>query len=307
MLPKTREKIYNNYFSVGVDAKVALDFHIAREKNPENFTSRGYNKWKYFQYGAGSVIGGIRNLYKKISLEIDGKPVRLSKSLEGVVVLNLPSYASGTNPWGTGQPSRADLKPQEIDDKIVEVVGVNGTIHLAQIRTGTTSGIHIGQGKKVKLVLKEALPVQADGEPWLQEPAIMEVTHHNQARMLQRKQTSSFMQLLTSPWWKRETKDKQQQQTKDKGKEKESPQQQGLEGEGSSSSLQVTITVDEEEEEEEEESEEAKNKGNTGDDRPHSTDPTTAKEKEDGEQGRIALGETAGANEAREGGGTTLL
>lgn len=52
----------------GVDAKVALDFHIARESNPEQFKSRNYNKFKYFQYGAVSVLGGCRDLNKKINV-----------------------------------------------------------------------------------------------------------------------------------------------------------------------------------------------------------------------------------------------
>jgi len=53
-----------------VDAKVALDFHIARESNPDNFKSRNYNKFKYFQYGAISVLGGCKDLNKKISVVV---------------------------------------------------------------------------------------------------------------------------------------------------------------------------------------------------------------------------------------------
>jgi diacylglycerol kinase (ATP) len=39
--------VLNNYFSIGADAKIALDFHSAREKNPELFTSQAFNKIEY--------------------------------------------------------------------------------------------------------------------------------------------------------------------------------------------------------------------------------------------------------------------
>lgn len=34
--------VMNNYTGIGLDAAIALDFHLAREENPEKFSSR-YN------------------------------------------------------------------------------------------------------------------------------------------------------------------------------------------------------------------------------------------------------------------------
>ena len=54
----------NNYFSVGCDAKVVLNFHLHRESQPSLFTSRIINKVKIFL----QVFGGI-NYNNIISLK----------------------------------------------------------------------------------------------------------------------------------------------------------------------------------------------------------------------------------------------
>jgi len=37
--------VMNNYMGVGLDAAIALDFHLAREENPEKFNSRWVGEW----------------------------------------------------------------------------------------------------------------------------------------------------------------------------------------------------------------------------------------------------------------------
>lgn len=68
-------KSFHHSFSIGVDAKITWNFHLAREANPENFTSRGMNKFKYFTQGVSSIIdGGCKGLAQAIEfLEVDGR------------------------------------------------------------------------------------------------------------------------------------------------------------------------------------------------------------------------------------------
>jgi len=68
-------KSFHHSFSIGVDAKITWNFHLAREANPENFTSRAMNKFKYFTQGVSSIIeGGCRELAQAIEfVEIDGR------------------------------------------------------------------------------------------------------------------------------------------------------------------------------------------------------------------------------------------
>ena len=63
-LPQESERtvVMNNYFGVGLDADIALDFHLAREENPDKFNSRYifvcvYNP--YITFSAHDALGSI--------------------------------------------------------------------------------------------------------------------------------------------------------------------------------------------------------------------------------------------------------
>ncbi|CAF92675.1 unnamed protein product, partial [Tetraodon nigroviridis] len=101
----------NNYFSVGPDALMALNFHAHREKTPSFFSSRIVNKVGrppiraqvpgvpavYFLYGTRDcLVQECKDLDKRI--ELDGERVELP-SLEGIIVCNISFWGGGCRLW----------------------------------------------------------------------------------------------------------------------------------------------------------------------------------------------------------------
>ncbi|XP_069877742.1 diacylglycerol kinase theta isoform X1 [Dipodomys merriami] len=159
----------SNYCGIGIDAELSLDFHQAREEEPGKFTSRFHNKGVYVRVGL-QKISRSRGLHKGIRLQVEQQEVELP-SIEGLIFINIPSWGSGADLWGSDSDSRFE-KPR-MDDGLLEVVGVTGVVHMGQVQGGLRSGIRIAQGSYFRVTLFKATPVQVDGEPWIQAPGHM--------------------------------------------------------------------------------------------------------------------------------------
>lgn len=82
--------VMNNYFGIGLDAKITLDFHQKREEHPEKCRSRTKNMMWYGVIGGKEIVQRTyKNLEQKLSLECDGMRIPLP-NLQGLVVLNIP-------------------------------------------------------------------------------------------------------------------------------------------------------------------------------------------------------------------------
>uniref|UniRef100_A0A8C8FQ37 Diacylglycerol kinase n=1 Tax=Oncorhynchus tshawytscha TaxID=74940 RepID=A0A8C8FQ37_ONCTS len=189
--------VMNNYFGIGLDAKISLEFNNKRDEHPKKCSSRTKNKLWYGVMGTKELVHKTyKNLEQRVLLECDGVPMCLP-SLQGLAVLNIPSYAGGINFWG-GTKEDNNFGAPSFDDKKLEVVAVFGSMQMAVSRVINIQHHRIAQCRQVKITIlgEEGVPVQVDGEAWIQPPGIVKITHKNRAQMLTRDR--NFERTLTS-------------------------------------------------------------------------------------------------------------
>ncbi|KAL2768739.1 diacylglycerol kinase kappa [Daubentonia madagascariensis] len=179
--------VMNNYFGIGLDAKISLDFNTRRDEHPGQYNSRFKNKMWYGLLGSKELLQrSYRKLEERVHLECDGEAISLP-NLQGIVVLNITSYAGGVNFWGSNTAT-AEYEAPAIDDGKLEVVAIFGSVQMAMSRIINLHHHRIAQCREVMITIdgEEGIPVQVDGEAWVQKPGLIKIRYKNAAQMLTR-------------------------------------------------------------------------------------------------------------------------
>ena len=196
-----KSQIMTNYIGLGLDAKIAHDFHSLRESRPYLFKSRSGNRFIYSQLGGRQIFQrACKDFASRVNLKCDNKRVKLPY-LEGILIMNISSYSSGIDMWGVDEedylsesscgeswtPKKNKQTKPSKQDGVLEVVGIKSILHLGECQVGLSKAVRVTQGRKLTIEIqgKEEVPLHIDGEPEIvQGPLKVNIEVKDQVVML---------------------------------------------------------------------------------------------------------------------------
>lgn len=143
------------------------------------------------------------HIEEKLVLYLDNQRVELPE-LQSLVFLNIDSWGAGCKLCELSNTDGEARIVNSISDGIMEVFGIVSSFHIAQLQCNISKPVRIGQAKQIRvriicgfksrlnkikyfnpqLQVNATVPMQADGEPWMQAPADIRLQSRSQARVL---------------------------------------------------------------------------------------------------------------------------
>ncbi|KAJ7558436.1 hypothetical protein O6H91_04G039100 [Diphasiastrum complanatum] len=198
-----------NYLSLGMDAQVSYEFHTQRKEHPEKFNHQLVNQTRYARiscaqgwFCAPCSHPKSRNITSLATIYIakkDGKwqQLQISSRIRSIVLLNLPSFSGGLDPWGDPGDKKSrerGLTAPFVNDELLEVVGFRDGWHGMTLLLPNSHGTRLAQAHKLRIVFNngasDSMYMRVDGEPWIQplprsdEPTVVEILHRGKALVL---------------------------------------------------------------------------------------------------------------------------
>ncbi|CAM9478679.1 unnamed protein product [Choristocarpus tenellus] len=145
-----------------------------------NSYAGGSKLWAVEERGRGQGVAGRPSLQKLWAFE---------RSRDGNYDTFLDYYEDNEEREEEGSTLPSQLssftgRTPSIHDGILEIVAVEGVLHLGQIHLGLSQALSVTQCRELQVRTLSSLPMQVDGEPWKQPPSEITVKQHNQAAML---------------------------------------------------------------------------------------------------------------------------
>ncbi|KAJ3693377.1 hypothetical protein LUZ60_008857 [Juncus effusus] len=183
------EGVFYNYFSIGMDAKVAYGFHNLRDEKPYIANSPITNKLIYAGYTctqgwfftpciSDPSLRGLKNILRLSIKKVNSnewEAIPVPSSVRAIVALNLHNYGSGRHPWGnlkTEYLEKRGFVEAQADDGLLEIFGLKQGWHASLVMVELISAKHIAQASAIRLEIRGGQwrdgYMQMDGEPWKQ-------------------------------------------------------------------------------------------------------------------------------------------
>ncbi|KAK6018170.1 diacylglycerol kinase accessory domain protein [Ostertagia ostertagi] len=175
------------------------------------------NKLWYFELGTSETLSSsCKNLHEQIDIHCMVKTSGLSRLLTEVSPVDIHSIYGGLQISGeraekeslvlryfhvarsnSDEKMQLQSRVQDIGDGLIELVGLESAMQMGQIKAGVRGARRLSQCSTIVIETFKSFPMQIDGEPWMQPPCMIQITHKNQVKLLVAPRKRSSWSLLS--------------------------------------------------------------------------------------------------------------